>query len=97
MGNCSNTIKHKDKWKYVNMNPEAPQILGTITLHKENKPNRPIINWKNSPGYKLVTHVAKLLKHSMQLPNIFNAINSKELIHSVKIIKEQGKHESMFF
>jgi hypothetical protein len=66
------------------MNPEAPQILGTIKLHKENKPIKPIINWKNSPGYKLATHVSKLLKHGIQLPNIFNVINSKELINNLK-------------
>jgi hypothetical protein len=23
---CNNIIKHSDKWKYTNMNPEAPRI-----------------------------------------------------------------------
>jgi hypothetical protein len=71
------------------MNPEAPQILGTIKLNKENKSIRPIVNWKNSPGYKLATHVAKLLKDNIRLPNIFNVPNSRELIHSLKGIKTQ--------
>jgi hypothetical protein len=34
---CNSLIKHSDKWKYINMNPEAPPILGTVKLHKENK------------------------------------------------------------
>jgi hypothetical protein len=69
------------------LNPEAPQILGTIKLHQENKSIRPIVNWKNSPGYKLARHVAKLLKYNIQLPNIFNVVNSRELIHNLKRIK----------
>jgi hypothetical protein len=59
-----------------NMNPEAPHILGTLKLHKENKSIRPIVNWKNSPGYKLATHLAKLLKDIIHLPNAFNISNS---------------------
>jgi hypothetical protein len=30
----------------INMNPKAPQILGTINLHKQEKPVRPIVNGK---------------------------------------------------
>lgn len=41
---CSNIIRHTDKWRYVNMNPGAPQIVGTIKLHKENKLIRPTVN-----------------------------------------------------
>jgi hypothetical protein len=59
---CGNIIRYADKWKYVNMNPDAPRIHGTIKLHKENKPIRPIVNWKNSPRYKLASHLGKLLK-----------------------------------
>jgi hypothetical protein len=40
---CNNVIQ-KDKWKHVNMNPTAPNLHGTIKLHKPNTPIRPIIN-----------------------------------------------------
>jgi hypothetical protein len=52
---CIKTIKQTDKWRYINMNPEAPHIHGTIKLHKEDKPIRPIVNWKNSPGHKIAS------------------------------------------
>jgi hypothetical protein len=51
MNTCNNIIKHSEKWKYTNMNPEAPHMHGTIKLHKQNKLVRPIVNWNNSPGY----------------------------------------------
>jgi hypothetical protein len=35
------------------MNPIAPNLLATIKLHKENKPIRPIINWRNAPAYEI--------------------------------------------
>jgi hypothetical protein len=38
------------------MNPIAPYIYGTIKLHKEHKPVRPIVNWKDSQGYKLAKY-----------------------------------------
>jgi hypothetical protein len=28
----------REKWKYINLNPEAPAIKALIKLHKENKP-----------------------------------------------------------
>lgn len=33
------------------MNSRAPHLRGTIKLHKQHKPIRPIIVWKDSPGY----------------------------------------------
>jgi hypothetical protein len=78
------TIKQHDKWKYININPKAPHLYGTIKLHTADKPNRPIVNWKNSPGYKLAIHLVKLLKHTVQLPNVFNIQISETLMHSLK-------------
>jgi hypothetical protein len=77
---CKITIRQPDKRKYINMNPKAPHLYGTIKLHKADKPIRPIVNWKNSPGYKLAVHLVKLLEHTIQLPNVFNILtNSMEL------------------
>jgi hypothetical protein len=61
------------------MNLEAPHILGTIKLHKEGRPIRTPVNWKNSPGYKLATHLARQLKNTIQLLNAFNIQNSENL------------------
>jgi hypothetical protein len=72
------------------MNPETPHIHGTIILHKDDKPIRPIVNWKNSPGYKLATLLVKQLKNTIQLPNAFNIPNSERLIHSLKEINIQN-------
>jgi sugar (pentulose or hexulose) kinase len=44
------------------MNLEAPHIHGTIKLHKQAKPVRPIVNWKNSSGYKTAAQLTKILK-----------------------------------
>jgi hypothetical protein len=66
------------------MNPKAPHIHGTIKLHKEGKPIRPIVNWKGSPGYKLAIYLAKLLKHTIHLPNAFNVQNSETLMCNLK-------------
>jgi hypothetical protein len=41
---CKIAIRQQDKWKYTIMNPKAPHIHGTIKLHKEEKPIRPIVN-----------------------------------------------------
>jgi hypothetical protein len=73
------------------MNPEAPCIHGTIKFHEQNKPVRPIVNWKNSPGYKTATQLTKKLKKNMiQLPNTFNMQNSKELMHRLQETNTQG-------
>jgi hypothetical protein len=83
---CKMTIRQEDKWQYTTMNPKAPHILvyGTIKLHKAVRPIRPIVNWKNSPGYKLAAHLVKLLKHTIRLPNVFNVQNSETLMHNLK-------------
>jgi hypothetical protein len=77
---CKTIIKQSDKWKYTNMNPEAPHIHGTIKVHKPDKPARPIVSWRNSPTYK----TARQLKYIIPLPNTFNIHNSTELIKELK-------------
>jgi sugar (pentulose or hexulose) kinase len=54
------------------MKPKAPQMHGTIKLHKEHKPIRPIVSWRNSPGYKLAKYIATQLSEKIQLPYIYN-------------------------
>jgi hypothetical protein len=79
------------------MNPETPHIHGTIKLHKEDKPVRPTVNWKNSPGYKIATLVAKLLKDTTHLPYTYNILNSENLINNLKEIKVQSDTKLCLF
>jgi hypothetical protein len=37
INNSNNVINKNKKWKYINMNPRAPQIYGTVKLHKPNQ------------------------------------------------------------
>jgi hypothetical protein len=68
------------------MNPSA-SIHGTIKLHKQEKPIRPIVNWKDSPGYKLAKYLHTILNATLQLPDVFNVQNSGTLAHSLKQIQ----------
>jgi hypothetical protein len=75
---CNNIIK-----KYINMNPSAPSIYGTIKLHKQGKPIRPIVNWRECPAYKISKHLNILIHEALQLPYTFNVKNSTTLIHNL--------------
>jgi hypothetical protein len=72
---CNKVININNKWRYINMNP-------TVKLHKLDKPIRPIVNWKNSPGYKSAKHIDTLLNKTLSLPNAFNVQNSYNLTQS---------------
>jgi hypothetical protein len=70
INNSKNRIKPINKWKYINMNPSAPQIHGTIRLHKPEKSIRPIVNWTDGPGYKLAKHLDTILNNVLELRNV---------------------------
>jgi hypothetical protein len=57
LNKCHKVINPTFKWKYVNMSPKDPLIHSLIKLHKQNRPLRPIVNWKGSPGYKISEHI----------------------------------------
>lgn len=82
-----NIIKPNDKSKYINMNPKAAHIYGTIKLHKQGKPIRQIVNWIHSPSYKLAKHLNTILTKLLQLPKAVNVQNTSTLTHSLKLIK----------
>jgi hypothetical protein len=84
---CDNVIPKERKWKYTNMNPTAPNLHATIKLHKQNKPIRPIINWKNAPAYELAKHLTKILHDSLHLPNTYNIQNSTHLTKDLKTME----------
>jgi hypothetical protein len=87
INNCRNIIKQKEKPKLINMNPSAPHLYGTIKLHKQGQPIRPIVNWTESPAYKLAKHLNTVLKNTLQLPNAFNIKNTNTLAQSLQLIE----------
>jgi hypothetical protein len=68
------------------MKPQAPQIYGTVKLHKPNMPIRPTINWTDSPRYKVAKLINTLLNTTLQLPNVYNIPNTSNLIQSLNNI-----------
>jgi hypothetical protein len=66
------------------MNPKAPHMYGTKKLHKEHKPIRPIVNWRDSPGYKLAKYLATQLSKKLPLPYVYCVKDSIKLIHNLE-------------
>jgi hypothetical protein len=87
INNSQHLINKSNRWKYINMNPRAPQIQGTVKLHKTNLPICPIVNWTKGPGYKLAKLISTLLTTKLQLPNVFNVHYTHHLIQSLNNIK----------
>jgi hypothetical protein len=69
------------------MNLRAPQIHDAIKLHKQQKQICPIVNWKDSPRYKLAKYITTQLTSILQLSNTYDIQNSISLIHNLKNIE----------
>jgi hypothetical protein len=69
------------------MNPRAPLIYDLIKLLKQDRSLRPIVNWKESPGYKVGKHINTLLKRVLTLSHSFNVQNSHSLAQSLSNIE----------
>ena len=82
----SNIIPKDKKHKYINLNPSIPTIRGLLKIYKETAPVRPIINWKNAPGYKLAKALIKILQTHIPLPYAFNVKNTAHLVSGLAII-----------
>jgi hypothetical protein len=72
---------------YINTNPRVRQIHGTIKLHKQDRPIRPIVNWKERRRYKICKHLNTILNKTLTLPNSFKVQNSYSLAQSLRNIK----------
>jgi len=66
------------------MNSSAPSIKGLNKQHKPDQPIRPVVNWKNSPAYKLSKFFTEKIHCLTPLPNAFNIKNTQELIKNLK-------------
>jgi len=76
-------IPKDEKWKYINLNPEAPSIRGLVKIHKEDSPIGPIISWKNVPAYKLAKVLVEKHQTYIALLYTFNVKNTTHLIHDL--------------
>ena len=85
---CKQVIPKNEKWKFVNLNPTAPTMRGLIKVHKEGTPIRPIVNWKNSPGYKLAQLLTKLITSHTPLPYTYNVKNTTQLMKDLTEIPQ---------
>jgi hypothetical protein len=55
-----------------------------VKLRKHDKPIRPIVNGKESPGYKIAKHITTILSKTLKLPKAFNIKNTYHLTQSLK-------------
>jgi hypothetical protein len=64
--------------------PTHPSFHGLIKVHKHDKSIRPIVNWKNSPAYKLAEFLFIQIKQITLLPNTLNVTSSFQIINDLK-------------
>jgi hypothetical protein len=84
INHCTTLIPRDSKWKYVNLNTSAPTIKGLIKLHKPDQPLCPVVNWRNTPPYKLSQLLTTKLRQFSSSPHAFNVRNTTELIREMK-------------
>jgi hypothetical protein len=65
------------------MQPSAPSVKGLIKIHKSDQPIRPVVNWRNTPAYKLSKLFTEKIHGIAPLPNAFNIKNTQDLIHKL--------------
>jgi len=58
-------------------------MRGLVKLHKEDTSIRPIINWRNAPGYKLAKMLAGKLTSCVPLPFAYNVTNTVQLMNDL--------------
>jgi hypothetical protein len=80
INNCQLLIPKDQKWKYVNLNPTPPSIRGLMKMHKDGCGIRPIVNWTNTPAYKLGKLLTKKLETYIPVSYTFNMKNFTHLI-----------------
>jgi len=78
-------IANGSKWKYINLNlSPPPSIKGLIKLHKPGMPIRPVVNWCNTPAYKLSRLFTRKINSIAPLLNTLNLKNTKDLLQKLQ-------------
>jgi hypothetical protein len=53
VNNSKTPNPQNSKWKYINLNPSVPSIIGLIKTYKPNLLIRPVLKGRNAPAYIL--------------------------------------------
>jgi hypothetical protein len=69
LNNNKSVVQRTQKWKFINLNPQPPNLRALIKLHKQNNRIQLVINWRNVSAYNLAKHFVKLLTEIIQLPD----------------------------
>jgi len=94
---CQRMIHKSERWKYVNLNHTALTMRGLVKLHKEDTPIRLIMNWRNTPGYKLAQMLVRKLTSYIPLPFAYNIKNTVQLMNDlIEIPHEQNMKFASF-
>jgi hypothetical protein len=80
---CHIIISSLNKFKFIQIKPQAPKLNALIKLHKENLPIRPVVNYKNAPTYNIAKFLAKWLKQNLNLPYKYNINNTTQCAESL--------------
>jgi hypothetical protein len=72
--------------KLIVDNPRSPIIYGAPKLHKDGIPLRPVVDFRNSPAYKVSKYLSQILNHlSTDHPHTIK--NSTQFVNNIKNIK----------
>ena len=68
------------------MNPQTPRIKGMIKIQKDDMPIRPIVDYSQAPANQLAKKLNKILEIFLPLPNMFNVMNSLQIMNEMSDI-----------
>lgn len=76
-----------EKKRMINMNPKAPNLRAMPKIHKQDIPIRPIVNFRNAPGYKISNFLQSYLKENINLDSENIISSSKQMVDKLKELK----------
>jgi hypothetical protein len=85
---CNIIINRSNKYKFIQIKPQAPKLNALFKFHKVNLPVRPVVKYKNSPTYYIAKFLAKWFKQNMDLPykHIDSTIHCAEALKKLNIL-----------
>ena len=73
-------MTNKQKPYLKQIRPSPPTLQQLPTIHKEEIPIQPIINYRNAPAYKHAKHLDKIIRQHTQLDNNIAVKNNTDLV-----------------
>jgi hypothetical protein len=95
--NCDLIIPKNQTKHLTQKNHQSPQLKAQIKIHKPGNPNRPIINNRTAPTYKIAKLLAKKLKGYTHLKHQYNVTNSTTLANDLTKLKPNENHRMLTF